>query len=264
MNFNLGEGLFYYLLNTDIGMADTVKYAVLAICFTLASIAVGYLLGSVNSAIVVSKLLYREDIRSHGSGNAGLTNMLRTYGKGAAGLTLLGDFLKTAIAVFIGGVLGGFWYIGGISLSGVETQLPLTYIAGFFSIVGHIWPVFYKFKGGKGVLCTAVMALILTPIEFLILITVFIIIVALTKYVSLGSVTVGILYPIVVNGHVKVLMGIMNTDAGVVIMQDFIMALITILIAILIVYCHRENLKRISEGTERKLSIGGKKKSDDN
>lgn len=261
MNFNLNEGLMYYLMSIDLGIGDITKYTLLAIGFTLISIAAGYLLGSINSAIIVSKLLYRDDIRNHGSGNAGLTNMLRTYGKGAAGLTLLGDILKTAVAVFIGGALGGFCYIGGISLGGLTSDIPLPYIAGFFSIIGHIWPIFYGFKGGKGVLCTAVMALILNPLEFAILILLFIIIVVATKFVSLGSVTVAVLYPVVVNGHIKVLAS-MNEEIATRV-PNGIMSLITILIAILIVYCHRENLKRISQGTERKFSIGGKKKEKD-
>ena len=259
MNFNLNEGLLYYLLTLESPMDSVLRYALIAIGFTLASILVGYLLGSINSAIIISKIIYHDDIRNHGSGNAGLTNMLRTYGKGAAGLTLLGDFMKTAISVFIGGILGGFCYIGGISMGGLSADIPLPYIAGFFSIIGHIWPLYYKFKGGKGVLCTAVMALILNPVEFAILIALFILVVCTTKYVSLGSVIVGVLYPVLVNGHIKVLMSLNKELPG----QNGIMALITIIIAILIVYCHRANLKRISEGTERKFSIGGKKKSED-
>lgn len=260
MVFNLNDGLMYYLLNQDLGIDAVLKYAILAIGFTLISIAVGYLLGSINSAIIVSSTIYSDDIRKHGSGNAGLTNMLRTYGLGAAGLTLLGDLLKTAVSVFIGGVLGGFCYIGGISMGGLSSDIPLAYIAGFFAIIGHIWPIYYKFKGGKGVLCTAVMALILTPLEFVFLIAIFALIVFTTKYVSLASVTVGVLYPVVVSGHIKVLMSLNSELPG----QNGIMALITIIIAILIVYCHRGNLKRISEGTERKISIGGKKKNADN
>ena len=255
--FNLNEGLVYYISTLGI---NVTQFTLILVSFTLVSMLTGYLLGSVNSAIVVSRLLYRDDIRKYGSKNAGLTNMLRTYGKAAAGLTLLGDFLKTAISVFIGGILGGFCYIGGISYGGLTSGgIPFTYIAGFFSIIGHVWPIFYKFKGGKGVLCTAVMALILNPFEFCILILLFILVVGTTKYVSLGSVTVAMLYPVAVSGHIKFLSAINSALPG----QSGIMALITILIPIFIVYCHRENLKRISQGTERKLSIGSKKKEND-
>ncbi len=249
--FNLNKGLWFYIQSTN--ALEEWQLILMTVSFSLTAIAAGYLLGSINSAIIVSKILYKDDIRTHGSGNAGLTNMLRTYGKKAAGLTLLGDLLKTAIAVVIGSVLGGFSYYGGISVGGMYCMIPLNYLAGFFSIIGHILPIYYGFKGGKGVLCTAVMALMLTPIEFLILIALFITIVYFSKYVSLGSVTVAVLYPIVVHAHYAI--------AGA--KPNGVMSLVTILIAIIIVYCHRENLKRISNGTERKLSIGGKKKNSD-
>ncbi len=241
----LNEGLLYYIKPTGL------SYTLLTLGFALISIAAGYLLGSVNSAIIISKILYKDDIRRHGSGNAGLTNMLRTYGKKAAGLTLLGDLLKTALAILIGGILGGFNYISGISVGVMYCDLPLAYLAGFFAVIGHILPIYYGFKGGKGVLCSAVIALILTPIEFAILLVMFIIIVGISKYVSLGSVTVAMLYPVVVHAH----FAIKNAK------PNGILSLVTVLLAILIVYCHRENLKRISSGTERKLSFGSKKNS---
>ncbi len=254
--FNLNQGLWFYIVNIANEGLQGWQYILLTVSFALIAIVCGYLLGSINSAIIVSKLLYGDDIRNHGSGNAGLTNMLRTYGKKAAGLTLLGDMLKTALAVLIGSILGGFGYMGGISLGALYCELPLNYLAGFFAIIGHILPIYYGFKGGKGVLCTAVMALILTPIEFLILITIFILVVYLSKYVSLGSVIVAVLYPVLVSAHIKIMLKANGSQNG-------IMALITVLIAIIVVYCHRENLKRISQGTERKLSIGGKKKDSD-
>lgn len=247
--YNLNQGLWYYIVEKG-AVTTTLQYVFLTVSFVLAAIAAGYLLGSINSAIIVSKLLYKEDIRTHGSGNAGLTNMLRTYGAKAALFTLIGDMLKTALAILIGGALGGFGYMGLISVGGSTCDFPLAYIAGFFAVIGHVYPVFYKFKGGKGVLCTATMALILTPIEALLLILLFATIVAISKYVSLGSVTVAVLYPVAVHGH----LAIQNTP------ENGIMALITILVAIFIVYWHRANLKRISEGTERKFSIGSKKK----
>lgn len=252
--FNLNDGLWFYIVNSYKISADSWQYILLTVGFAVAAMLAGYLLGSLNSAIIISKTLYGDDIRKYGSGNAGLTNMLRTYGKKAAGLTLLGDILKTAIAIVIGSVLGGFGYVGGLSVGG-NCALPLNYMAGFFAVIGHILPIYYKFKGGKGVLCTSAMALILTPIEFLILLLIFILLVAWTKYVSLGSVTVAALYPVVVSGHIKIVSHGAASINGVV-------ALITILLAIIIVYCHRGNLQRISEGTERKLSFKSKKKED--
>ena len=208
-------------------------------------IIVPYLLGSLNFGVMISQQHYRDDVRTHGSGNAGATNMLRTYGLKAGVLTILGDLFKTVFAIFIGAILGGFGYLGGISVGGMTCDFPLTYIAGFFAVIGHVYPIYYGFKGGKGVLCTAAMALVLTPVEFALLLLVFIGLVYSCRYISLGSVTVAVLYPVAVHGHLTVI--------GVP--ENGIVALITILLAIFIVYCHRENLKRISDRTERKLSF---------
>ena len=249
--FNLNEGLWYYIVNVANNGLEEWKIILLSVSFAFISIAAGYLLGSINSAIIVSKLLYGDDVRRHGSGNAGMTNMLRTYGKKAAVLTLVGDLLKTVVAIVIGSVLGGFGYVGGISVGGA-CVMPLNYMAGSAAVIGHILPIYYKFKGGKGVLCTATLALVLTPIEFGILLLLFVGVVAWSKYVSLGSVTVATLYPVLVHGHFSI--------KGA--QPNGILSLVTILLAIVIVYCHRENLRRISEGTERKLSVGGKKQND--
>jgi glycerol-3-phosphate acyltransferase PlsY len=250
--FNLNEGgLWYYLANVKGICTEPWQYALLTVGFALIASLAGYLLGSVNSAIVVSKVFYKDDIRRHGSGNAGLTNILRTYGLKAAGFTLLGDVLKTVLSIFIGAFLGGFCYVGGISIGKVWCDMPMAYIAGFFSIIGHILPIYYGFKGGKGVLCTAAMALVLSPIDFAVLLLLFVIIVAITKMVSLGSITAGFFYPIVIAGHTRLVLGVDNALDGMI-------SLITILIAIIIIYCHRQNIVRISKGTERKLSFGKK------
>lgn len=216
--------------------------------FILLSIAVSYLLGSVNSAIIISKLLYKDDIRKYGSGNAGMTNMLRTYGKGAAALTLVGDMLKTALALLFTGLLLGFHYVGGMS-----HHDGYCYMAGLFAVLGHVFPVYYGFKGGKGVLVTATMALILTPIPFVILLAIFVAIVAMSRYVSLGSVCVAVLYPVIVRFNSRLVLGMELSG---------ITALCCIILAIFIVWCHRANLKRISERTENKISFKKVKKEE--
>ena len=225
---------------------DWQKNATLII-FIVLSIAVSYLLGSVNSAIIISKLLYKDDIRKHGSGNAGMTNMLRTYGKGAAALTLLGDMMKTALALLFTGFLLGFNYIGGMS-----HLYGYCYLAGLFAVLGHVFPIYYGFKGGKGVLVTATMALILTPVPFLVLLALFIAIVAMSKYVSLGSVSVAVLYPVVVSFY--------STLLGLPLYN--LIAPCCILLAIFIVWCHRANLKRIGDRTENKISFKKVKKEE--
>ena len=245
--YNLNEGLISYLANLQGGL-EVKTYAILFVVCALVSCVLAYIIGSLNSSIIISRLVYHDDIRKHGSGNAGLTNMLRTYGKGAAGLTLIADILKTVLALLIAGSLFGFGYNHGISTGGID---GFCYVAGMFVSLGHIFPCFYHFKGGKGVLITASMALILTPIPFLILLGIFVVIVWLTKYVSLGSVTVAVLYPVIVNAFIKFMFG---ATPGLI-------SLSTIFLAILIVWCHRQNLQRISNRTERKLSF--KKKDND-
>lgn len=240
--FNLQDGLLFYLTNNHLN--EEWQYYLLYIAFILFGIIAAYLLGSVNTAIVVSKLFYKDDIRKYGSGNAGLTNILRTYGKKAAGMTLLGDMLKTALSILIMGALMGFQYHKGISFND-----GYCYVAGLFAVIGHVFPIYYGFKGGKGVLVTATMALILTPIPFVILLAIFALVVYLSKYVSLGSVTVAVLFPVVLNGYINFLGG----------KSPALISLSSILLAIFIVWCHRENLARISQRTERKLSF--KKKS---
>ena len=243
--FNLNDGgLFkmWFPNAFDQGFAWTTDtYTVFWSMIAIIALA-SYLLGSINSAIIISKVLYRDDIRKHGSGNAGMTNMQRTYGNGAAGLTLLGDLLKTVIAISIAGVCFGFGYIFGLSTNGY------CYVAGLFAVIGHVFPVYYGFKGGKGVLSTATMALVLTPWIFLILFALFVAIVAMSKYISLGSVAV--LYPVVISGAFSVVFGLP---------LSLEIALSTILLAILIVICHLGNLKRISDRTERKFSFKKKK-----
>ena len=249
--YNLNEGLIVYLQNTKHITEAALPWIIIGAA--LAVFLISYMLGSLNSAIIISKAVYKDDIRRHGSGNGGLTNMLRTFGKGAAGLTLLGDVMKTVIALLITGAVFGFGYVGGVSVGGNGDGF--CYLAGMCVTLGHVFPCFYRFKGGKGVLATATMALILTPIPFVFLLLLFVLIVATSKYVSLGSVSVAVLYPIVVNGYFKFVF--QNTDR----MLPAFVALSTIILAILIVWCHRENIKRISTRTERKISF--KKKNED-
>lgn len=243
MSFNDG-GLYKYLMNSN-NEGISLYY----VLFTLAVVVVSYLLGSINSAIIISKGLYHDDIRKHGSGNPGLTNMMRTFGKGAAGLTLLGDLGKTVISILFAGFLFGMNYVGGVS-----TGDGMCYVAGLFTVIGHIAPVYYKFKGGKGVLATAVTVLMLAPIPFVILFALFAAIVAVSGYVSLGSITCVSLLPVILHGYFAVVFSkVVNPLPGLA-------ALSTIIIAILVVWCHKENIQRISDRTERKFSF--KKKPD--
>ena len=201
-------------------------------------ILIPYLLGSVNTAIIVSGRFYHDDIRNHGSGNAGFTNIMRIYGKRAAIITFAGDILKTVVAI-----LFGWCYLGMLT----------AYIAGFSCFLGHIFPVFYQFRGGKGILCLTAILFMLDWRIFLILLAVFLLMVGMTKYISFGSILGSMLYPLLFNR-----MNRNHPFDGVYICQ-----LITVLIAVIVVIKHWGNLKRIFSGTESKFEFRKSKKTVD-
>lgn len=203
---------------------------------------VGYLLGSINSAIIVSHFYAGEDVRNHGSGNAGMTNMLRTYGKGPAVLTAAGDFLKAVAAILLGRLV---FHLTGVSATGFP--LDAGYLAGLFVLLGHMFPVYFKFKGGKGVMSTLGVIFMTNPIGFLILAAVFVPLAFLTRIVSLGSVLGAAAYPIVT--------WLVRHFQGREPLYDTLCAAV---IALLIIYMHRENIRRLLNGTENKFSRGPK------
>lgn len=207
----------------------------------LLPLLVGYLLGSVNSAVIISRVFYHDDVREHGSGNGGTTNVMRTYGKKAAIGTFVGDILKTALAVFLGALLAG------------EDG---AYAAGLGAIIGHIFPVFFHFRGGKGVACAAALVLCTEPVLFFILAVIFVAIVWASKYISLGSVMCVILYPLFMNRIYQLL----HHTQGV----PFLPTFVSFLVMILIVFKHRSNIRRLMHGEENKFSFKKSVKTPDN
>ena len=208
---------------------DNTMGVILTVGAVILCIVVPYLLGSINLSIIISSKCYSDDIRRHGSGNAGMTNVMRTYGKKMAAVTFAGDFAKAVLASLFGRLV--FGYYGAV-------------IAGLFCFLGHIFPCYYHFKGGKGVVTAAAMVLMTDWRAFLILFIMFVLIVAVTKYVSLGSVVGMLLYPIVLDrlGH-----------------QGF-SVLIAFIMGLMCAFAHRGNIKRIMSGTENKLDFKSKKK----
>lgn len=215
-----------------IGKFGENKSIIILILGWILCAVLSYLLGSLNFGMIISKYKYNDDIRKHGSGNAGATNVLRTYGKKDAIFTYIGDGLKAAVAVLIVGRM----------LCGAYGA----YISGLFCVIGHMWPCFFGFRGGKGVATASVMILCLDPIVFLILLILFIAIVVFTKYVSLGSVICMCVYPLM-------LYKIAGPGFNI---------LTALIVAALVVYRHKENIKRIRKGTENKISFGKNKKKD--
>lgn len=194
-----------------------------------------YLLGSINFAVIISKMISGKDIRSEGSGNAGATNMLRTHGKKMGALTLLGDVFKGVLAVLLAKLSASFtdadFYI---------RLLPL--LAGLFVTLGHNFPIFFGFRGGKGVATGLGVILTLNWRVALIVLVVALLVMLITRYVSLGSVTAGILY--------------IAVDLSYMVFTNnfFLPELIfTIVLCGLLVLRHKSNIKRLLNGTEHKL-----------
>ena len=192
---------------------------------------VAYLIGSINFAIIFSKKFAGFDVREKGSKNAGTTNVLRTVGKGAAALTLICDILKGVVAVLIAMLAANIW-------KDTDTVV-LKYLAGLFAIIGHTFPVYYGFKGGKGVATSLGVLLIVNPQIGIICLSFALIIMIATRWVSLGSILAATLFPILT---------IFMTD-------NFGGKVISILIGVLVIFNHRTNIVRLKNGTENKLSF---------
>lgn len=192
---------------------------------------VAYLLGNISTSYIVAKRIAGVDIRTQGSGNAGSTNVLRTLGKRAGAMTFLGDVLKGVMAVLISEFAA--------RLVGIDTLLA-GYLAVICVVAGHNWPAVLGFRGGKGVATSLGAMLAVNPVITLMCLAVFILVVAITKYVSLGSV-VGI-------GCSPIFMIMVKNKAGLI---------VALFLTVSVIYNHRANIKRLLNGTERK--IGQKK-----
>lgn len=212
------------------------------ILLVLAVVLVSYLIGSVSFAVVYSKLFLGKDIRSEGSGNAGATNMLRTGGAGLGILTFVSDILKAMLAAFIGRLV--FSYIFSMTDLVIFSPLFGGYLGCVCAMIGHVLPVFFKFKGGKAVSCSVGGLLMCCPIPLLIGLGIFALSVFVTKIVSLSS--------LIATASVFILAIIMVDSTLPVLPQ-----IIFMVIAASIIYIkHTENIKRLLKGTEKKITIG--------
>ena len=191
----------------------------------------GYLLGSILFGVLISKVMYNDDVRNHGSGNAGMTKVLRTYGKLPAVFTTIGDVGKSVAAVN----LGRFIFDALLSGTGAAWQNPPdpvcgAYLAAIFCMIGHSRPLFFGFKGGKGVLVCAV------------LLGIFLFEVAVTRIVSLGSIIIAALYP------VGTLINLIARGAN---LPTIVFSTICcVIMAAMVIWLHRSNIERLKNGTE--------------
>ena len=197
---------------------------------------IAYLLGSISFSVIISKRMAGFDVREKGSGNAGTTNVLRSVGKKAAIITLVCDVLKGVAAVLVACLISRIFKDLNGSL--------LVQIAGISVIIGHTFPVFFEFKGGKGI-ATALGVLLVTNWKIGLVCLIFaLILMALSKMVSLGSISAAILFPILVI--------IMPNDAFII---DGNYIIYSILMAVLVIFNHRTNVQRLINGTENKLDF---------
>lgn len=202
---------------------------------------IAYAIGSINFSIIFSKKFAGFDVREKGSGNAGTTNMLRSVGKKAAALTLLCDVLKGVVAIVLAIIIGKM-------IQGSNQELLLQ-VAGIAVVLGHTFPIFFGFKGGKGV-ATSLGILLMSNWQIGLICLVFaLVLMALTRMVSLGSCAAAVLFPVLtlfINDHYTVL-----TEGK----SGSTYFIYSVILAVIVLYNHRSNIKRILNGTENKLSF---------
>ncbi len=210
-----------------------IEYVIMAI--------IAYCIGSINFSVIISKKVAGFDVREKGSGNAGSTNMLRSVGKKAAAITLLCDILKGVVSIVISIIIGNL-------IDGINKELLLQ-IAGIAVVIGHTFPIFFGFKGGKGV-ATSLGILLMSNWKIGLICLVFaLVLMALTKMVSLGSCAAAVLFPVLtlfINDSYTVL-----TDGK----KGSTYLIYSVILAIIVLYNHRSNIKRLLNGTENKLSF---------
>ena len=198
---------------------------------------IAYAIGSINFSVIFSKKFAGFDVREKGSGNAGTTNMLRSVGKKAAAITLICDVLKGVVSILIAIFLG--W------LFKVENASLLVQIAGIAVVIGHTFPIFFGFKGGKGV-ATSLGILLMTNWQIGLICLVFgVVMIVLTRMVSLGSCTAAVLFPVLT----------LFIDEHYIIAQGSSYFIFSIILAVIVLFNHRSNIKRILSGKEKKISF---------
>ncbi len=220
----------------------------LAIVYVLTAI-VAYLFGSINFSIIITRAYLKKDIREFGSGNAGTTNVLRSVGPLASALTFLGDFVKAVAAV---GAAILLYKAFGIDMPYNDQYLEIGKgIGALFVMTGHVWPIYYGFKGGKGVVTGAAIALMINPIAFAVCIGTFIICILLSKIVSLSSCIATATFPITM----FIIRFLEYRQSSTPVVFLVITTVLSVMYVSLIIGKHSENIKRLIAGTESKITV---------
>lgn len=228
---------------------------------TFLAALVGYLLGSISFSIIFTWLFTRKDVRDYGSGNAGATNVFRAVGVWPGILTFVFDLSKGAAAIILGRFIFEAFAKAGVGMAdAMATRQIGMCIAGLFAVLGHLYPLYFNFRGGKGVLTVAGIILMLSWQSFVVLFFVCAIALALSRTVSIASCAAAAAYPIVTLA--LVLIEHSRNPALYTGSYCAMMTVVSVIFGALVIFMHRSNIRRIIDGTEPKLSIktGEKKK----
>lgn len=213
---------------------------VVGILLAIPSAIIAYLCGCLNGAVIVSKYILRDDIRNHGSGNAGLTNFHRTFGGKLTALVLALDVVKMILAVWL-----GRWLLGNLPLGALSGPVMAGYWSGLWCLLGHMFPITFGFKGGKGVLSGVTLMFCLDWRMGLIAMGIFLVVVVLTRYISLGSCLAAVSFPV---------------STWLFVSREPAILIMSVFLAGLVIFMHRGNLVRVARGEERKFSLHRKEK----
>lgn len=221
---------------------------------SLMAAALSYLLGSISFSIIFTKKLRNADIRTMGSGNAGLTNVLRSVGMKAGVLTLIFDFAKGAASVYAGRMIFSF-FAATHGLPPYYAQYG-AYLAGLFCMIGHIYPLYFGFRGGKGVLSSAATLAVLDWRLFIVCVGFFALVVALSRYVSLGSILGAASFPV---ANFLIIFREYRSGTSpfgpLPLSYVWITTLLAVVTAVVVIAKHRDNIRRLRNGTENKFTI---------
>ena len=213
--------------------------------------AAGYLLGSINSSIILTRLYKKGDIRDRGSGNAGMTNVLRSVGKLPAALTFVGDFLKCVVAILLAHLV---MRLLGVE-SGAELEKIAQYSAGVFCVMGHAFPLYYGFRGGKCIVTAAAMIALTDWRVFLLIISTFLILFIWKRIISLASITCAALYPV----YTFCITFFLDFQRGQHSLGYLLfVTAVALLVGVFVLYRHRSNIGRLLRGEEKPITIGKK------
>lgn len=228
---------------------------------TVATMVIAYLIGSLNPAIIITRLKTGKDIRTMGSGNAGFTNVLRSVGTGPAVATIVCDYLKGIIAVLI-----GWWIFSALTVTNDVAPIEYVkygrYLAGMCVILGHTFPIYYGFKGGKGVVTANALMLVVDWRVFLMIVATFLLIFFVTKIISLGSIVCAALYPVytLLVTYFMDYLPFLGTENELRFRFVLISTACAAAVGAMVIIMHKENIGRLLRGEEKCIKAKGSDK----